>query len=191
MYLLPDEERAIHEALPVPLRPLFTVSIDTGLRWSEQVNLQWKDVDLHTEAITVRRSKHGESRTVPMNSIVRAILMDLGLQRKLPDDPKEPVFQCPYREASNFFPKAVKRAQKALAEAGKAGSRLDGYTWHGNRHTFASRLAMAAVDLLSIKEAGGWKTLAMVQRYAHLAPGHLHAAVERLVTQGAPELARN
>jgi hypothetical protein len=48
------------------------------------------------------------------------------------------------------------------------------------------------VDLLTIKEVGGWKTLAMVQRDAHLAPGHLHAAVERLVAApAAMELARN
>ncbi len=43
---------------------------------------------------------------------------------------------------------------------------------------------MAGVDLMTVKELGGWKTLVMVQRYAHLAPGHLQAAVERLV--GAP-----
>jgi len=30
---------------------------------------------------------------------------------------------------------------------------------------------MAGVDLLTIKEVGGWRTLAMVQRYAHFAPG--------------------
>ncbi len=55
------------------------------------------------------------------------------------------------------------------------------------RHTFASRLAMAGVDLLVIKELGGWKTLAMVMRYAHLSPGCLREGIERLV--GAPLLA--
>ena len=66
----------------------------------------------------------------------------------------------------------------------------DGYVWHSNRHTFASRLAMAGVDMLTLKELGGWKQLSMVQRYAHLRPDHLQAAVERLVspqpTAGAP-----
>jgi len=46
-------------------------------------------------------------------------------------------------------------------------------------------------DLLTIKEVGGWKTLAMVERYAHLTPNRLHEAVERLVSKRAPELARN
>jgi len=60
-----------------------------------------------------------------------------------------------------------------------------------NRHSFASRLVMAGVDLRTVQELGGWKTLGMVQRYAHLAPSHLQAAVERLVSSNAVELARN
>jgi site-specific recombinase XerD len=51
---------------------------------------------------------------------------------------------------------------------------------HCNRHTSASRLVTAGVDLLSIQKLGGWRTLSMVQRYAHLAPDHLRTAVERL-----------
>ena len=59
---------------------------------------------------------------------------------------------------------------------------------HCNRHTFASRLVMAGVDRLSVQKLGGWRTLSMVQRYAHLAPDHLRAAVERLTVA---ELGRN
>jgi hypothetical protein len=40
---------------------------------------------------------------------------------------------------------------------------------------------MAGVDLRTIQELGGWRTLAMVARYSHLSPAHLQAAVERLV----------
>ena len=82
--------------------------------------------------------------------------------------------------------------EEADTEARKYdASRLEGFTWHGNRHTFASRLAMAGADLLTIKEVGDWKTLAMVQRCAHLTPNRLHKAVERLVPNGATQLARN
>ena len=42
---------------------------------------------------------------------------------------------------------------------------------------------MEGVDLLAIKELGGWKTLTMGQRYAHLPPGHQRQAIERLVTR--------
>jgi len=54
-------------------------------------------------------------------------------------------------------------------------------TWHALRHTFASRLVVAGVDLRTVQELGGWKTLSMVQRYAHMSPGHLTAAVEKIV----------
>jgi len=70
--------------------------------------------------------------------------------------------------------------------------RLDGYTWHCNRHTFASHLVMAGVDLTSVQTLGGWRTLAMVQWYSHLAPAALLDAVERLVPANAVvELSRN
>jgi integrase len=128
-----------------------------------------------------------------MNSVVRSVLFDLGARRRCLDAPEEPIFTGAYRTVARAFAQAVGRAQKALRAAGKDASRLDGYTWHGNRHTFASRLVMAGVDLRTVQELGGWKTLGM-ERYAHLAPSHLQAAVERLVlaetTGTSPELAR-
>ena len=53
-------------------------------------------------------------------------------------------------------------------------------TLHTLRHTFASRLVMAGVDLVTVKALGGWNRLEMVERYARLAPAHKRAAVERL-----------
>lgn len=75
-------------------------------------------------------------------------------------------------------PAPVNREYAFLNEAEIKDFRL-----HDTRHTFASRLAMEQVDLLAIKELGGWKTLSMVQRYAHLSPGHQRQAIERLVTR--------
>jgi len=207
LYLMPDDEAAVLDALApeamrtgrvtqdqrrTDLRTLFIVSVHTGLRWSEQRALRWADVDVLTGLIAVRYSKSGYSRQVPMNSLVRSVLLDLASQRVRPDDPEEPVFRCSYSSADKFFPKAVERARTALVHAGKDGSRLDGYTWHCNRHTFASRLVMAGVDLRTVQALGGWRTLAMVQRYSHLAPAHLQEAVERLVPiRAAVELSRN
>jgi site-specific recombinase XerD len=184
LWLTLEEETAIREALAPGLRPLFTVSLNTGLRWGEQVGLRWRDIDVVSGTITIPRSKHGHVRTVPTNSTVRGVLVDLATRRTRPDEPDELVFAVTYRQAAKFFPQAVERAQATLREAGHDASRLDGYVWHCNRHTFASRLVMAGTDLLVVKELGGWRTLAMVQRYAHLAPAHLAAAVERLVQAG-------
>jgi hypothetical protein len=40
---------------------------------------------------------------------------------------------------------------------------------------------MAGVDLMTVMLLGGWKSLAMVQRYGHLSQGHRQDAIERLV----------
>jgi len=176
------EEQAIREALPPTLRPLFTVGVHTGLRWSEQRAFEWRDVGLLAGFLTVRHAKNGRSRQVPMNSVVQSALLDVAMHRQRSEDPHEPAFVCPHRELDKFFPAAVERAKRALEAAGQGAEHLEGYTWHGNRHTFASRLVMAGVDLRTVQQLGGWQSLAMVQRYSHLAPDHLRAAVERLVS---------
>ena len=58
---------------------------------------------------------------------------------------------------------------------------LDNFRFHDLRHHFASRLVMAGVDLYTVKELLGHSDFEMTQRYAHLAPEHKAAAVEKLV----------
>ncbi len=53
------------------------------------------------------------------------------------------------------------------------------------RHTFASWLVIAGVDLPTVQKLGGLKSLAMVQRYAHLSQGHIRQAVDLLVNNSA------
>ncbi len=65
-------------------------------------------------------------------------------------------------------------------DAARQAAGLGDFRWHDLRHTFGSRLAMAGVDILTIKELMGHKTLTMTQRYAHLSPAHLGRAVDVL-----------
>ena len=176
---------AIREQLAPALRPLFTFSLHTGLRWSEQASLRWCDVDMLAGVVTVVRSKHGDTRRVPINSVVASLLVDLGAAREANATATDLVFGgLAHRTICRVFSSAVERAKAALRDAGKDASRLDGYTWHGNRHSFASRLTMAGVDPLTVQDLGGWRTASMVARYAHLAPEHRARAVERLVELG-------
>ena len=59
------------------------------------------------------------------------------------------------------------------------------FHFHDPRHTAASFMAMAGVDLMSIKQILGHKTIQMTLRYSHLSPGHLRnavAAIDRALT---------
>ena len=66
--------------------------------------------------------------------------------------------------------------EPAVREAG-----VTSFTWYGLRHTFASRLVMAGVDIRTVADLMGHQSIQMTMRYAHLAPAHRLAAVERLV----------
>src|SRR5208337_230704 len=69
--------------------------------------------------------------------------------------------------------------EHALADA-----RIPNFRWHDLRHTFASRLVMAGVDIRTVQELMGHKTIQVTLRYAHLAPQHQLEAVQRLCDTG-------
>lgn len=59
-------------------------------------------------------------------------------------------------------------------------AKIRSFSWHCLRHTFASRLVMAKVDIRTVQGLLGHKSIAMTVRYSHLTPSHTLAAVERL-----------
>lgn len=150
------------------------IAIHTGLRKSEQYRLTWSCVDFERQILTVPQSKNGETRHVPLNSTALAAF--LLLKR--------------YSDGAGVFRSVGPRRwfEPAIEKSG-----LTDFTWHCLRHTFASRLVMAGVDLRTVQELLGHKTIAMTCRYAHLAPSHKLAAVARLVaaegatTQGSTD----
>jgi len=138
----------------------------------------WDNVDFRNGLLTIPRSKHGGIRHIPMNSLLRSALADLRKRAT-----SEYVF--PGGIPSRWFTSACMEVE------------VGNFTWHSLRHTFASRLVMAGVDLRTVQELVGHRTITTTMRYAHLAPAHQAEAVERLVTaqagvsQLAPVLALN
>lgn len=159
VFLADADEPVLFDALPAALRPTVALAIHTGLRWSEQDALVWRDIDLLLGTLTVTprhrlAGKESRGRTVPLNAVARRVLVDLATRRTRPNDPDEPLFRLDYRSTSQRFVNAVAKAQQTQRAAGGDAKRLDGLTWHGLRHTFASRLVMAGVDLRSVAELG-------------------------------------
>jgi integrase len=172
-YLTDVEEERLMKALPNDEdRARVTVLTHTGFRRGELLGLRWRDVDLKGGVLTIPKAKNGEARHVPLTSTVRAILS----RRTRPLDANTLVF--PNSEGHRDLRWAKKTVPAALRAA-----QIEDFRFHDLRHTFASRLAMEGVDLMTIRELMGHKTMAMTLRYSHLSPGHRRTAIERLVTR--------
>jgi integrase len=134
---------------------------------SEQFGLRWNQVDFERRQLHLIRTKNGDSRTIPLNAIALGALQELQCGKGRPGT--DPVF--PSVPTGDSLHGSRGWFSTALEEA-----KIHEYTRHCNRHTFASRLVMAGVDLRTVAELLGHRTLQMVMRFAHLAPEHQASA---------------
>jgi integrase len=169
-WLTEEEEERLGAVIPEPYWSFCRVALYTGCRRSELWAARWDHIDWQRGVLVLPTSKNGNPKIIELSTLVREILQRV---------PRQIDSQLVFPNCANIshrFPAWVKLAQLP----GKM-------SFHTLRHTWASRLVMEGVDLLTVKELGGWKDLAMVQRYAHLAPEHRRAAVEKLVKRKARE----
>ena len=173
-YLTEEEEERLRAVFPSEHWGKVEVALNTGIRREEQFSLQWANLNFQTGVLTIPRSKHGESRYVPMNDRVVEVLRSLPSRMKsgyvFPSETGETPLN-----ANNFINRVWNpvRAKAGLADL----------HWHDLRHTFASRLVMAGVDLRTVQELMGHKTITMTLRYSHLSPTHQKEAVQRLLQE--------
>jgi len=161
--------------LPPHLAAMARLSLVTGLRMANITGLEWAQVDL-TRAVAWIHADQAKGRRaipVPLNAEALAVI-----RAQLGQHP-ERVF--------TFRGKPIARASdsawyKALKRCG-----LKEFRWHDLRHTWASWHVQAGTPMHVLQELGGWRTPAMVQRYAHLAPEHLAEHAER-ISAAAPNL---
>jgi len=140
-----------------------------------QCRLTWEDVDFASQSITVQAAyaKNSESRSMPMNDVLTATLAEVRINATTTD----PVFLnrdgAPCRSFRTAFERAVRKAA------------LHDFTFHDLRHTFASCLVLAGVDLPTVKALMGHQNISMTLRYTHLSRDHKQRAVRTLVQFGA------
>ena len=144
------------------LKSIVMVAANTGMRRGEIMALKWDDIDLYADNIYIRKSKSGDSRIVPMNRAVKEVFSSLHLKKQADN---EYLFKRWHREG---FEMAVERAE------------IKNFRFHDLRHHFASHAAMAGMDMNTLRELLGHRTLAMTQRYSHLSPNHRSQAVKLL-----------
>jgi integrase len=149
------------------LEPLILLAMNTGMRKGELLNLQWSQVNLENEFLTViaSNSKSGHSRHIPLNKEAQSTLV------KWKVDTNELGYV--FKGSGDKPLKDIKKSWGNLL----IKADISEFRFHDLRHHFASKLVMAGVDLNTVRELMGHSDLKMTLRYAHLAPEHKAKAV--------------
>ena len=194
-FLRPDEATALVSAAASHVRPLLVFLIGTGVRMSEALELEWRDVDLRgSKAVVWLKQQHEFAIDLPP-TVVAALAM------------------LPHREGRVFRPVRSRRPEGSKKgktvgtgywDSGRTGGGQIKSAWatacrraelpgawriwvpkgqtkekrqwvpeltpHDLRHTWATWHYCMHKDLMKLRDDGGWSTITMVTRYAKRMP---------------------
>ncbi|MDK9720977.1 MAG: site-specific integrase [Rhodospirillales bacterium] len=187
-WLTPAEAEMLIQSAADHLRPLIVFLLGTGARMSEALDLTWDDVDLTQAHAIFRDTKGGKigkgavggkDRRAALPSAVVASLSAL-------KNKSGHVFRRhdgkPYADRERMEGGQIKKGWLTACKKANIGSVesrgeklvfVPSATPHDLRHTWASWFYALTRDLLLLKDEGGWSTLSMVERYAHLTPSSM------------------
>jgi len=170
-WLSDDEEASLLEHSPEWLRDIILFSLHTGLRQDELLSLTWERVNILRKTILIKDTKNGKPKTIPLNKTALGILESkarvISIKGRI-------VFHS--KCGTKIDKHNLRRAFVIAME--RAG--IEDFTFHGLRHTFATRLAQSGCDLYKISKLLGHKDIKTTQRYAHHCPDSLRDGVEML-----------
>jgi integrase len=170
---LSDAERialldACQKSTEPRLYPFVLLAISTGARAGELTELLWRDVDLERGTASLRKTKNGDMRALPIKGRALAAI------KAMHDDDIDPathVFAGP--------PGPIFDYQDLFARARDEAGITD-FRFHDCRHCTGSYLAMNGASASEIAAVLGHKTLVMVKRYAHLSDAHVGSVIEKM-----------
>lgn len=156
------------------LKDLILVAVNTGFRIGELVALRWSSIDFESGFIYLNNhsdftTKSGHERAVPLSTDATAVLIRMHDERK-----GEYVFRGV--NGGRLNPEFVSRRFKSYVRLAKLP---EGIHFHSLRHTCASWLVQRGTPLAVVQAVLGHSGIQVTQRYSHLAPDVLTAAIRK------------
>ena len=170
-YLDEKELRTVVEAcVSTRAKAMVVFFVDTGVRLTEFIMMDWGDVDLQAGLALVKRGKGGKSRTVVMGARCRRLLM--AYRRTVDHDETDPLFQTD--EGHRFADMGIRSFFTRLSA--KSGVKVSP---HALRRTFATLALRAGMNPLHLRGLLGHTTLEMTMRYVQMIDDDLQTAHHR------------
>lgn len=148
--------------------PLILISLMTGGRQSEVLNLTWEDIDWKNSLLFFKDTKNKETRSIPISEKIRNTLKDI--KEKNPSTLF--IFENPFQRR----PIHIRYGWAYILKRAK----IKDFKWHDIRHCTGSYLAMNGASILEIAEILGHKSLKMTKRYTHLSTKHTSKVLNSL-----------
>lgn len=177
-YLTREEANRLLSELPEHLGEMVRFGLSTGLREANITGLTWNRVDLTRRLAWVESSdvKNKEAHQVPLNAEAILVL------RRQSGKHERWVFTYRGERVKGINNHAWRKALRR--------SEIDDFRVHDLRHTWASWHIQAGTPIPVLQKLGGWKTLSMVMRYAHLGQSHIAGHADNICRLAVKELAK-
>ena len=180
-FLSKDQETRLLASHAPHVKPVAETLCRQGLRIGEALRLDWRDVSWAANTLFVAETKTGEPRTVTLHRRVRAILHRLWVGSGSPSEGRVFLnrFGRPYADPRQYkLPggSPIRRAHQTACDRAK----ITDFRVHDWRHHWACQCVMSGIDLETIRQEGGWKSLRMVERYATVSADHRARAMKKL-----------
>jgi integrase len=146
-----------------------------GLRAGEIFGLRWKNLDQGNGLLWVMDPKSGKSRAVYMPDQVKTLFSEMTT-----GEPEDLIFPGPEGKVLREIPMPFRTAVKKLDLNAGITDRRERFSFHSLRHSCASLLIQSGVDLYTVKEILGHGSIALTERYSHLADTALKEAAQKM-----------
>ncbi len=154
-----EEEEILLSLVPDNIGKLITVAIRTGCRRDELLTLQPDNIE--DGLLHLWKTKNNEPRTVPMDDETTALIRELVNSKTMPS-------------------RSLLRRHWGIARENMNLADDKEFVFHACRHTCATRLVDAGVDVLIIKRWLGHKRIETTQRYAHVTASTMKSALQKV-----------
>ncbi|MEA9446280.1 site-specific integrase [Candidatus Fukatsuia symbiotica] len=180
-WLTTDEATRLIDCMPDSIKPVVIFALATGLRRSNILDLEWSQIDMRRKVAWVNpeNAKAGKAIGVALNETACNVLRgQRGKHARWVF-----VHTVAKTRSDGTLTPAIRKMRVDDNAAWYTGLKRAGITdfrFHDLRHTWASWLIQSGVPLNALQEMGGWESVEMVRRYAHLAPSHLTEHAKQL-----------